>query len=177
LSFDLLCRLSSLDLIQGFPKLKFEKDLICHPCRHDKMVAASHSLVTKVMTLHHGEFLHTDTVGPAMICSFGGKWYVLVVVDDFSRYSWVFFMAVKNEAFTHARELILRLQNEFPKNAMRVIHSDNDTKFKKILILKHFVLLWDSSINFPLHMCPSRMTLLNARIRPLLRWPRRCLIA
>jgi hypothetical protein len=40
---------------------------------------------------------------------------VLMVVDDFSRYSWVFFMEAKNEAFTHGRNLILRLQNEFPK--------------------------------------------------------------
>ena len=42
LSFDLLARLSSLDLIRGLPKLKFEKDLVCHPCRRGKMVAASH---------------------------------------------------------------------------------------------------------------------------------------
>ena len=115
MSFDLLCHLSSLDLIQGLPKLKFEKDLVCHPCRHGKMIAASHSPVTKVMTSHPGELLHMDIVGPARVCSFGGKWYVLVVVDDFSRYSWVFFMAAKDEAFTHARDLILRLQNEFPK--------------------------------------------------------------
>ena len=130
MSFDLLCRLSSLDLIQGLPKLKFEKDLVCHPCRHGKMIAASHSPVTKVMTSHPGELLHMDTVGPARVCSFGGKWYVLVVVDDFSRYSWVFFMTAKDEAFTHARDLILRLQNEFPKNAMRAIRSDNGTEFK-----------------------------------------------
>ena len=44
----------------------------------------------------------------------------------------------------------------------------------RILILRLFVLLWDSSISFSLHMCLSRMPLLNARIRPLLRWPRRC---
>jgi hypothetical protein len=91
------------------------------------MVAASHSPVTKLMTSHPGELLHMDTVGPARDCSFGWKWYVLVVVYDFSHYSWVFFMAVKDEALTHARDLILRLQNEFPKNAMRVIHSDNGT--------------------------------------------------
>jgi hypothetical protein len=42
LSFYILCRLSSLGLIQGLPKLTFEKDLVCHPCCHDKMVAASH---------------------------------------------------------------------------------------------------------------------------------------
>jgi hypothetical protein len=127
LSFDLLCRLSSLDLIHGLPKLKFEKDLVCHPYRHGKMIVASHSSVTKVMSSHPGELLHMDTVGPTRVCSFGGKWYVLVVVDNFSCYSWVFLMAAKDEAFTHARDLILRLQNEFPKNAMRAIHSDNGT--------------------------------------------------
>jgi transposase InsO family protein len=94
------------------------------------MIAASRSPVTKVMTSHPGELLHMDIVGPARVCSFGGKWYVLVVVDDFSRYSCVFFITVKDEAFTHARDLILWLQNEFPKNAMRAIHSDNSTKFK-----------------------------------------------
>jgi transposase InsO family protein len=130
LSFDLLCHLSSLDLIQGLPKLKFEKDLVYHPCHHGKMIVASNSPVTKVMTSHPGELLHMDTVGPARVCSFGGKWYVLVVVDDFCRYSWVFFMTAKDEAFTHARDLILRLQNEFPKNAMRAIHSDNGIEFE-----------------------------------------------
>jgi hypothetical protein len=48
-------------------------------------------------------------------------WYVLMVVDDFSRYSSVFFMKEKDEAFTHAQDLILRLQNLFP---------NNNTKFK-----------------------------------------------
>ncbi|WVZ63535.1 hypothetical protein U9M48_013159 [Paspalum notatum var. saurae] len=42
LSFDLLVRLSSMGLIRGLPKLRAEKDLVCHPCRHGKMVAASH---------------------------------------------------------------------------------------------------------------------------------------
>jgi transposase InsO family protein len=130
LSFDLLCRLSSLDLIQGLPKLKFEKDLVCQPCRHGKMTVASHSSVTKVMTSHPCELLHMDIVGPVRVFSFGGKWFVLVVVDDFSRYSWVFFMVAKDEAFTHARDLILRLQNELPKNAMRAIRGDNGTEFK-----------------------------------------------
>jgi transposase InsO family protein len=94
------------------------------------MVAASHSPVTKVMTSHPCELLHMDTFGPARVCSFGWKWYVILVVDDYSRYSWVFFMVMKDEAFTHARDLILWLQNEFPKNDMRSIYSDNGTKFK-----------------------------------------------
>ena len=51
-------------------------------------------------------------------------------MDDFSRYSYVLFMERKDEAFSHARDLILQLQNEFPKNAMRAIHSDYSTEFK-----------------------------------------------
>ena len=102
MSFDLLARLSCLDLIQGFPKLKFEKDLVCHPCRHGKMVAASHPLVNLVMTKEPGKLLHMDTTGPARFQSVGGKWYALVIVDDFSRYSWVFFLGGKEEAFSYA---------------------------------------------------------------------------
>jgi hypothetical protein len=71
LSFDLLCRLSSLGLIQGLPNLKFEKDLVCHPCCHGKTIVASHSPVTKVMTSQPDELLHMDTVCQARVCSFG----------------------------------------------------------------------------------------------------------
>ena len=92
MNFDLLVRLSSMCLIRGLPKLKEEKDLVCHPCRHGKMVAASHAPVNQVMTTYLGELLHMDTVGPARVQSVSGKWYVLVIVDDFSLFSWVFFM-------------------------------------------------------------------------------------
>ena len=92
-SFDLLTRLSALDLIRGLPKLEFVKDLVCALCRHGKMVASSHPPLTEVMTERPRELLHMDLIGPARVCSVGGKWYVLVVVDDYSRYAWVFFLA------------------------------------------------------------------------------------
>jgi hypothetical protein len=95
LSFDLLSRLSGLGLVRGLPKLKYQKDLVCAPCRHGKMVAASHSPLTSVMTKTPCELFHMDLVGLARVCSVGGKWYVLVIVDDFSRYAWVFFLADK----------------------------------------------------------------------------------
>jgi hypothetical protein len=50
LIFDLLCRLSGLGLLRGLPLLKFESILVCSPCRHGKMIAASHSPVNTVMT-------------------------------------------------------------------------------------------------------------------------------
>ena len=99
LSFDLLSRLISLGLVRGLPKLKFEKDLVCALCRHGKMVATSHPHVNQMMTDHPAELLHMDTVSPTRVCSAGGKWYVLVIVDDFSRYSWVYFLETKDEVF------------------------------------------------------------------------------
>jgi hypothetical protein len=118
LRFDLLSRLSSLDLIRGLLKLKFEKDLVCHPCRHGKMVDAYHPPVNHFVTSEPSELLHMDTVGPAWVWSLGGKWHALVLVDDFSSYSCVYFMKSKDEAFSHARDLILRLKNEYPKGVM-----------------------------------------------------------
>ena len=69
LSFDLLTRLSALDLIRGLPKLKYEKDLVCAPCRHDKIVASSHPPLTDVMTDRPRKLLHMDLVGSARVRS------------------------------------------------------------------------------------------------------------
>ncbi|WVZ89113.1 hypothetical protein U9M48_035565, partial [Paspalum notatum var. saurae] len=129
LSFDLLVRLSSIGLIRGLPKLKPKKDLVCHPCHHGKMVAASHTPVSQVMISYLGELLHMDTVGPTRVASVSRKWYVLVIVDDFSWFSWVFFMEFKDEAFSFVRDLVLRLRNESHK-AMRAIRSNRGREFR-----------------------------------------------
>jgi transposase InsO family protein len=109
--------------------LKFESDLVCAPCHHGKMIVASHSLVNTVMTEYPGQLLHMDTVDPSRVRSMGGKWYVLVIVDDYSRYSWVFFLESKDEVFEHFQSLTLRLNNEH-LNCLKVIHSDNETEFR-----------------------------------------------
>jgi hypothetical protein len=59
------------------------------------MVAASHPPLTSVMTERPCELFHMDLVGPTRVCSAGGKWYVPVIVDDYSRHVWVFFLADK----------------------------------------------------------------------------------
>jgi transposase InsO family protein len=71
-----------------------------------------------------------DLVGTARVCSTCGKWYVLVIVHDYSRYAWVFFLADKGEMFGLVRYLILRLKNERNGDAVRVIRSDNGHEFK-----------------------------------------------
>jgi hypothetical protein len=76
------------------------------------MVAASHTTLSDVMTERPYELLRMDLIGPACVRSVGGEWYVLVVVDDYSRYAWVFFLEEKGETFGFVRDLVLRLRNE-----------------------------------------------------------------
>jgi transposase InsO family protein len=71
-----------------------------------------------------------DLVGPARACSAGGKWYVLVIMDDYSHYAWVFFLADNGETFGFVRDLILRLKNERNGDVVRAIRSDNGGEFK-----------------------------------------------
>ena len=90
------------------------------------MHSGSHPPITMVMTNAPGQLLHLDTVGPSRVQSFGGKWYVLVIFYDYSRYSWVYFMASKDEAFGYFRSLVLRLYVDLPES-LRAIRSDNGT--------------------------------------------------
>jgi transposase InsO family protein len=72
-----------------------------------------------------------DTVGPSRVRSMGGKWYVLIIVDDYSHYPCVFFLERKDEVFEHFRSLALRLNNEH-LNCLKAIHSDNGTEFRNV---------------------------------------------
>jgi hypothetical protein len=93
------------------------------------MITASHSLVNIVMTEHPGQLLHMDTIGPSQVHSMGDKWYVLVIVDDYSHYPWVFFLKSKDEVFEYFLSLALRLNNKHP-NCLKAICSDNETEFR-----------------------------------------------
>jgi hypothetical protein len=68
-----------------------------------------------VITLQLSELLHMDIVGPAQVCSFVGMWYVLVVVDEFYLYSWVFSMMSKDEVLLMLEILFLGYKMSFPK--------------------------------------------------------------
>jgi hypothetical protein len=70
-----------------------------------------------------------DNVGPSRVHSMGGKWYILIIVDDYSQYSCVFFLESKDEVLDHFWSFSLRLNNEHP-NCLKAIHSDNGTEFK-----------------------------------------------
>jgi hypothetical protein len=109
--------------------LKFESNLVYAPYCHGKIIGTFHSPVNTVMIEQSGQLLHMDTVGPFWVRSMGGKWYVLVIVDDYSRYPWVFFLESKDEVFEHFQSLSLRLNNEH-LNYLKGIHSNNGTELR-----------------------------------------------
>jgi hypothetical protein len=102
---------------------------VCFPCHHGKMIATSHSPINTMMTEQPGQLLHIDTVSHSRVRSMGGKWYILVIIDDYSHYYCVFFLESKNEVFEHFQSLALRLNNEHSV-CLKAIRSDNETEFR-----------------------------------------------
>jgi hypothetical protein len=107
-----------------------------------------------------------DLVGPARVCSAGGKWYVLVIMDDYSRYAWVFFLAEKGETFGFVRDLISMLKNERHGDVVRAILVTMAVNLKT-LVSKPFVVIWVSNISYLLPMWLVGMVWLRGKLFPL----------
>jgi len=124
-----LNKLISKDLVVGLPKLKFEKDHICEACQKGKQIKHSFKLKNVVSTSKLLELLHMDLFGPSRTMSLGGNYYALVVVDDFSRFSWTLFLESKSDAFVAFKKLAKRLQNTNCSNIC-AIRSDHGGEFQ-----------------------------------------------
>jgi transposase InsO family protein len=75
------------------------------------------------------ELLHMDLFGPTTYTSIGSNKYRFVIVDDFSRYTWVAFLVDKSDVYDVFKSFIKRVQNEFETNIKKV-RSDNGSEFK-----------------------------------------------
>ncbi|GJT96496.1 retrovirus-related pol polyprotein from transposon TNT 1-94 [Tanacetum coccineum] len=73
--------------------------------------------------------LHMDLFGPTFVCSLMNKKYCLVVTDDYSRFTWVFFLASKDETSGILKNFITKIENLVDKK-VKIIKCDNGTKFK-----------------------------------------------
>ena len=98
-SLHTISKLISKDLVKGLPKLKIEFNSICDACQLGKQTRESFKSKNVVSTSRPLELLHMDLFGPTRTTSLGGKKYGLVIVDDFSRFTWVLFLTHKNEVF------------------------------------------------------------------------------
>nr|GFA95474.1 hypothetical protein [Tanacetum cinerariifolium] len=90
--------IGSMTIKKGLPKMKFKKDHFCSACEQGKIHQKHHKSKTAFASNKPLYLLHIDLCGSMRIESINGKRYVLVVVDDYSRYTWVFFLHSKDEA-------------------------------------------------------------------------------
>nr|GEY72856.1 hypothetical protein [Tanacetum cinerariifolium] len=97
LNFDTINLLSKNDIVVGLPKLKFVKDHLCSSYELGKAKRKSFQSKTTLSSKRRLQLLHMDLCGPMRIASINGKKYVLVIVDDFSRYAWTHFLRSKDE--------------------------------------------------------------------------------
>nr|GFA86786.1 integrase, catalytic region, zinc finger, CCHC-type, peptidase aspartic, catalytic [Tanacetum cinerariifolium] len=88
LNFATINNLVKCNLVQGLPKMKFEKDHLCFACEQGKIHQKHHKSKLAFASNKPLYLFYMDLCGPMRIQSINGKRYVLVVVDDYSRYTW-----------------------------------------------------------------------------------------
>nr|GEU37068.1 retrovirus-related Pol polyprotein from transposon TNT 1-94 [Tanacetum cinerariifolium] len=88
LNFDTINDLARNNLVSGLPKFKYNKAHLCNSCEQGKSKKASHPSKPVPNSRQRLHLLHMDLCGPMRITSINAKWYVLVIVDDYSRYTW-----------------------------------------------------------------------------------------
>ena len=136
LNFKAMNLLVKKNLVRGLPKAEFTKDGLCDACQKGKQRKASFKSNTESSIDEPLQLLHMDLFGPVNIMSISKKRYCLVIVDDFTRFSWTFFLHSKDEVSQLIINHIKAVDNDSRWNVKR-IRSDNGTEFKNS-IMKEF---------------------------------------
>nr|GEX51616.1 putative ribonuclease H-like domain-containing protein [Tanacetum cinerariifolium] len=129
IKFKTINKLVRGNLVRGLPLKNFENDHTCVACQKGKQHKASCKTKTVSLISQPLQMLHIDLFGPTLIKSLMKKMYCLVVTDDFSRFSWVFFLATKDETSGILKDFITRIENLID-HKVKIIRYDNGTKFK-----------------------------------------------
>ena len=103
-------KISKCDAVVDLPKFEKIDKCICGPYQVDKQIKSKHPSVASVQTSRPLELLHIDLMGPARVQSLGEKKYILMVVNDFTRYIWVVLLKDKDEAPEKMIHLCKKLQ-------------------------------------------------------------------
>ncbi|GJW87540.1 retrovirus-related pol polyprotein from transposon TNT 1-94, partial [Tanacetum coccineum] len=163
-----------LDLVDGLPKFKYGNDHLCSACERGKIKKASHP--PKLVPSDHSklELLHMDLCGPMRVASINGKKYILVIVDDFSRYTWVYFLRSKDETLEIIKKFITQAQLNYKAKVCK-IRTDNGTEFKNATLKAHYEKLGIMQ-QFSIARTPQQNGVVERRNRTLVEAARTMLI-
>ncbi|GKC68418.1 retrovirus-related pol polyprotein from transposon TNT 1-94 [Tanacetum coccineum] len=137
LNFDTINDLARNDLVTGLPKFKYHKEHLCPSCEQGKSKRASHPPKPVPNSKQRLHLLHMDLCGPMRIASINGKRYVLVIVDDYSRYTWVVFLRSKDEAPEEIKNFLKRI-TVLLQALVIIVRTDNGTEFKNQVLQEYF---------------------------------------
>nr|GEZ85937.1 ribonuclease H-like domain-containing protein [Tanacetum cinerariifolium] len=129
INFKTMNKLVKGNLVRGLPSKVFENDHTCVACKKGKQHRASYKTKPVRSVNQPLQRLHMDLFGPTFVKSLNKKSYCLVVTDDYSRFTWVFFLATKDETSPILKTFIIGLENQLSLK-VKLIRSDNGTEFK-----------------------------------------------
>ena len=133
LNFKTINQLSISNLVDGLPEKSFAKESLCSACEKGKQTRASFKSKQVSSISSPLQLLHMDLFGPVNIQSVGGKRYTLVIVDEYSRYTWVFFLRSKSDASQEIINFILQME-KYNQITVRSLRSDHGTEFKNSVL-------------------------------------------
>ena len=111
-SYNVLHKIMRLKLVSGLPEIPFNKnENFCDACAQGKQTRKSFKSKAPVSTSKSYELLHMDLFGPTRTLSLNGKRFGFVIVDDFSRFTWVKFLAHKSETLTIFQEFFNKIEH------------------------------------------------------------------
>ena len=123
LNFDNLVRISKKEVVRELPKIVKPLNLVCKHCQHGKQTRAIFKIKEHV-TSHHLEIIHTGLCGPTRTKSMQGDHYFMLLIDDYTRMTWVAFLKEKSKAFEKIKIFKAMDENE---SCMKIkcLRSDN----------------------------------------------------
>ncbi|GKA59465.1 retrovirus-related pol polyprotein from transposon TNT 1-94 [Tanacetum coccineum] len=140
LNFGAINQLARHGLVHGLPKLKFEKEHLCYACAMGKTKKKPHKPKSKDTNQEKLYLLHMDLCGPMRVASVNGKKYILVIVDDYSRFTWVKFLRSKDEAPDFIIKFLKMIQLQL-QVIVRRIRTYNETEFVNQTLREYYKMI------------------------------------
>ncbi|KAJ9545265.1 hypothetical protein OSB04_024972 [Centaurea solstitialis] len=165
LNFRYIDKIVKHQLVSGIPLIKFEQEEMCPGCEKGKMKRASHPPKPEQGSKSPLSLLHMDLCGPMKYQSLVGRKYILVIVDDFSRYTWTKFLKTKDETSSLIINFIKAVQVQL-KLPVQTVRTDNGTEFKNS-ILKSFYNSFGITQTFSAARTPEQNGVVERRNRTL----------
>nr|GEU69396.1 hypothetical protein [Tanacetum cinerariifolium] len=126
------------NLVKGLLSKVFQNNHTCVACNKGKQHKASYKAIPSISLITEPlHLLYTDLFGPTSVRSINNKYYCLVTIDEYTRFSLVYFLEHKSETFLILKFFITLMENQF-NHKVKVIRCDNGTEFKNANLIEFY---------------------------------------